>query len=83
MKSFRNWKKIEAQKINNIYTYTHTETKWQQTFFRNLGADAQSLIDESVTFENDRLAGRIPAPRHRKTGPRKEHIIRNMTKTGM
>lgn len=63
--------KIEAQKINSIYTYTHTETKWQQTFFRNLGADAQGLIDESVTFENARLAGRVPAPRHRKTGPQK------------
>lgn len=42
-----------------------------KTFFKNLHANAEDLIDESVKFENDRLAGRIPTPRHRKTGPKK------------
>lgn len=63
--------KIEAQKINDIYTYTHTETIRQKNFFKELGADLKTLVDESVKFENDRLAGRIPLPRRRKTGPRK------------
>ena len=31
----------------------------------------EDLINESVRFENDRLAGRVPAPRHRKPGPKK------------
>lgn len=61
----------EAQKINGVYTYSHVENERVKTFFKNLHADAEKLIDESVKFENDRLAGRIPTPRHRKTGPKK------------
>lgn len=63
--------KIEAQKVNDIYTYTHTETIRQKSFFKALDADLKTLVDESVKFENDRLAGRMPAPRHRKPGPQK------------
>lgn len=63
--------KIEAQKINDIYTYTHTETIRQKSFFKALDADLKALVDESVQFENDRLAGRTPTPRRRKTGPQK------------
>lgn len=63
--------KIEAQKINDVYTYTHTETIRQKNFFKALAADLKTLVDESVQFENDRLAGRTPAPRRRKPGPQK------------
>ena len=63
--------KIEAQKINDVYTYTHTETIRQKNFFKELGADLKTLVDESVQFENDRLAGRTPTPRRRKPGPQK------------
>lgn len=62
---------MEAQKINGVYTCSHIENGRVKTFFMNLHANAEDLIDESVKFENDRLAGRIPTPRHRKTGPKK------------
>ena len=63
--------KIEAQKLNEVYTYSHTETDRQKAFFRSMKADPEELINESVRFENDRLAGRVPTPRHRKPGPKK------------
>ena len=61
----------EAQKINDVYTYSHVENERVKSFFRNLQANAEKLIDESVNFENDRLSGRLPTPRRRKTGPKK------------
>ena len=63
--------KIEVQKLNDVYTYTHTETDRQKKFFRFMKSNPEKLIDETVKFENDRLAGRTPAPRRRKTGPKK------------
>lgn len=63
--------KLEIQKVNDVYTCAHIENARVKKFFRSLDADAEALIDESVKFENDRLAGRIPAPRRRKTGPKK------------
>lgn len=61
--------KMEAQKLNGAYTYTHTETDRLKAFFKYLGVNnVQELIEESVSFENDRMAGRIPSPRHRKPG---------------
>ena len=62
---------VEAQKVNDVYTLTHTENGYLKQFFKALGTDADGIINESVKFENDRLAGRIPVPKHRKTGPRK------------
>lgn len=62
---------IEAQKLNGTYTYTHIENDRLKAFFRYLKEDADRLIDESVKFENDRIAGRVPVLRHRKTGPKK------------
>lgn len=63
--------KVEAQKMNDVYAYTHVENERLKSFFRLLQADAVEIIDDSVKFENDRLSGRMPAPRHRKTGPKK------------
>ena len=63
--------KVEAQKLNGVYTYTHVENERLKSFFCAMDADAVELIDGSVEFENDRLAGRIPIPRRRKPGPRK------------
>lgn len=36
-----------------------------KAFFSSMSVKAQELIDESVKYENDRQAGRIPTPRHR------------------
>lgn len=63
--------KIEAQKLNEVYTYSHTENDRQKAFFRSMKVDPEELLSESVRFENDRLAGRVPTPRHRKPGPKK------------
>lgn len=63
--------KIEARKINDVYTYTHTEKDLLSAFFKSFGLKADELINESVKFENDRLSGQIPLPRRRKTGPKK------------
>lgn len=63
--------KIEAQKLNDVYTYTHIESDRLKAFFKAMKANALTLIDDSVKLENERLAGRITAPRRRKPGPRK------------
>lgn len=63
--------KIEAQKLNGVYTYTHVENERLKSFFCAMEADAVELIGGAVEFENARLAGRIPIPRRRKPGPRK------------
>lgn len=62
---------VEAQKINDAYTLTHTENGYLKQFFKSMDADVNEITDESVKFENDRLAGRVPTPKHRKTGPKK------------
>lgn len=62
---------LEAEKLNGAYSFTHTENERVKTFFRALGPDSDKLLDESVDFENDRQAGRVPTPRHRKPGPKK------------
>lgn len=63
--------KIEAQKLNDVYTYSHTENDRQKAFFRFMEADPDELLNESVKYENDRIAGRSPTPHHRKPGPKK------------
>lgn len=61
--------KLEMQKRNETYTYTHTESDRLKGFIERLGVDnVIELIDESVELENDRLAGRTITPRKRKTG---------------
>jgi hypothetical protein len=62
---------LEMQKINDFYTYTHTEKQIVVDLFSSLGASALELLDESVKVENNRLAGKAPVLRHRKPGPRK------------
>lgn len=63
--------RMEMTKIGGAYAYTHTENRRMIEFFKALSGDLKSLVDASVAFENDRLAGRVPAVRHRKTGPKK------------
>ena len=61
--------KLVMQKLNDSYIYTHTESERLKGFIENLGVkNVMELIDESVTFENSRLAGRTVTPRKRKTG---------------
>ena len=58
---------ISAIKINDVYTHSHTENERQLNFFNFFDCD-ESLIDECIKEENNRIAGRLPTPRHRKTG---------------
>lgn len=76
-------KKLQAIKINDTYTYTHVESERQKSFFKNLNAKMEELLDESVKFENDRLSGRVPAPRHRKPGPPKGSHKKQYNETGI
>ena len=62
---------LEMRKIGDVYAYTHTEKQRTADLFTSLGSNAVELLDDAVKFENDRIAGRIPVLRHRKTGPRK------------
>ena len=63
--------KTEAQKLNDVYTYTHVENERLESFFKALQSNALTLIDDSVRFENDRISGRVSTPRRRKTGSKK------------
>lgn len=65
--------RMEMERINNVYTYTHTEKEIVRGLFLNINPDVDvtALVDESVKMENDRLAGRVPVLRHRKPGPKK------------
>ena len=74
--------KIEAQKLNDVYTYSHTENDRQKAFFRSMQVDPEELINESVKFENDRLAGRVPTPRRRKPGPKKGSHRKQLDESG-
>ena len=62
---------LEMRKISDVYAYTHTEKNRVTALFSNLDADAAILLDGAVKFENDRIAGKAPVLRHRKTGPKK------------
>lgn len=62
---------LEAQKINEVYTCAHTENLRLIRFFKAFDTNIHELIDETVKFENDRMAGRTVTPRKRKTGPKK------------
>ena len=42
----------------------------------------KELLDETVKFENDRISGRVPAPRHRKTGPQKGSTKKQYNEAG-
>jgi transposase len=65
--------RMEMERINDVYTYTHTEKEVVRKLFGKLSpaTDVTALIDDSVKMENDRLAGRVPTLRHRKPGPKK------------
>lgn len=65
--------RMEMERINDVYTYTHTEKEVVRKLFGQLNSrtDVADLIDDSVRLENDRLAGRVPTLRHRKPGPKK------------
>lgn len=63
---------LTAVKINDVYTYSHSENARQLGFFKHYSC-SEKLIDECVKEENDRLAGRLPTPRHRKPGPKPNH----------
>lgn len=59
--------RLEMVRLDNSYTYTHSEKARVTDLFSKLGADGSALLDETVKAENDRVAGRTPVLRHRKT----------------
>ncbi len=62
----RELEQTEAHRLNDIYACAHTESDSLREFFLALGADAGELLEESVRLENNRLAGRRTALRHRR-----------------
>lgn len=63
--------RLEMIRLDNSYTYTHAEKARVTDLFSKLGVDGSELLDETVKAENDRMAGRTPALRHRKPGPKR------------
>lgn len=46
--------KLQMEKMNDTYIFTHTESERLKGFIEKLGVENMSeLIDESVTYEND------------------------------
>lgn len=75
--------KLKMQKMNESYVYIHTESERLKRFMERLGVEnVYELIDKSVTYENDRIAGRIAAPRRRKTGMAKGTHRKKLDKSG-
>lgn len=62
--------KLEMERLNRTYAYTHTENYKQIGVLTQLGASTE-LLDDVVKDENNRNAGNTPAPRHKKPGPKK------------
>ena len=62
---------LEMLKVNNSYVYSHTENTRTIQLLGKLNMKP-SIFDDITKEENDRLAGRQPMPRHRKTGPKKK-----------
>lgn len=74
---------ISAIKVNDVYTYAHTENERQINFFKFFDASS-SIFEECIKEENNRLAGRFPTPRHRKPGvkPRRKNETDNSALNG-
>ena len=62
---------LEMINLNGTYAYVHIENYRQVSLLKRLGA-SEALLDETVEDENKRIAGIIPAPRHRKPGRKKK-----------
>lgn len=61
--------KLEMERLNRTYAYTHTENYKQIGVLKQLGATVE-LLDGVVKDENNRNAGITPTPRHKKSGPK-------------
>ena len=72
--------KLEMLKINDIYIYSHTENTRTIQLLGKLNTEI-SIFDVITKEENDRLAGRQPLPRHRKTGPKKTSALTKPNKS--
>lgn len=62
--------KLEMERLNRTYAYTHTENYKQIGVLKQLGTSTE-LLDDVVKDENNRNTGNIPSPRHKKPGPKK------------
>ena len=75
--------KLVMQKLNDSCIYTHTESERLKGFIENPGVEnVMELIDESVTFENNRLAGRQSLPVKERPVWLRGHIENRLMKTG-
>ena len=71
--------KLEMLKINETYIYAHTESTRTSQLLEQLNTKT-SIFDDIVREENERLEGRQPMPRHRKTGPKRKARTSKSTK---
>ena len=62
---------LEMTNINGVYSYVHIENARQLEVLKQMNAD-ETVLDETVKDENDRITGHVPTPRHRKPGPKKK-----------
>ena len=63
---------LEMTNMNGVYSYIHIENARQLEVFKQLNAD-ETVLDDAVKDENDRITGHVPTPRHRKPGPKKKN----------
>ena len=71
--------RLEMHRINDRYTYVHTENSRIIDLLKKLKTDSQ-IFDMIITEENDRMEGRQPMLRHRKPGKKKKAAFQKQQK---
>ena len=71
---------LSMTKVNDSYVPIQGIVGRQSTILEKLGSSID-ILAQIAKDENDRLAGRHPAPRHRKTGPEKRFTSKKASTT--
>ena len=71
---------LSMTKVNDSYVPIQGIVGRQSTILEKLGSSID-ILAQIAKDENDRLAGRHPAPRHRKTGPEKSSTSKKASTT--
>ena len=66
--------RLYITKINDSYVPIQGIVGRQELILKTLGSTT-SILSEIAKDENDRIAGRKPTPRHRKTGPNNKKVV--------
>lgn len=67
-------RQLYMTKVGDSYVPIQGITGRQEVILRQLGSSS-GFLSQIAQDENDRIAGRIPTPRHRKTGPNKKKTV--------